>query len=509
MANFWKRTCVLFAAGVLMLVASAQSVGAAGPFDKINHFIIIYQENQTFDGLYGKFPGANGLDSPGGKIAQVDKDGKAYATLPPVVNSWEKDAPVKSFPPNLPNAPFMIDQYVPNNQIIPSPIHRFYEYILQINGGKMDKYVAWSDDGAMAMGYNDTTKLPLYPYARGYALADNYFTAAFGGSMLNHFWLICACTPQWADAPAKFIAHPQYDASGKLTDPGETMSNGGGDGDVTPDGFLVNDVDPRYNPHHANVPPEELAPPQDALTIGDRLSEKNIPWAWYAQGWNDALAGKPDKLFIFEHQPFVYFRQFGDGTAAKVEHLRDENDFRAALENGTLPAVSFIKPMGEVDEHSGYTSIAPSEQHAVDLIKAVQASPYWKDSAIIVTYDDFGGFYDHVAPPTVDRWGPGGRVPAIIISPYAKKGFVDHTLYDTTSLMKTIEARWGLAPLATRDAAAADLSNAFDFEQTPSTPTLPATGGNLDGDWNGWLLFAIGAMLVLCGIVLLSQRKVA
>jgi len=101
-----------------------------------------------------------------------------------------------------------------------------------------------------------------------------------------------------------------------------------------------------------------------------------------------------------------------------------------------------------------------------DLVQAVQQSPAWADTAIIITYDENGGFWDHVAPPQGDRWGPGTRVPAIIISPYAKKGFVDHTQYDTTSILKFIETRWGLAPLSARDAAANDLINAFDFAQS-------------------------------------------
>jgi acid phosphatase len=101
-------------------------------------------------------------------------------------------------------------------------------------------------------------------------------------------------------------------------------------------------------------------------------------------------------------------------------------------------------------------------------VKAVQQSPYWADTAIIITYDENGGFWDHFAPPKGDRWGPGTRVPAIIISPYAKKGYVDHTQYDTSSILKLIETRWGLAPLGPRDAAPNGLTNAFDFAQSPA-----------------------------------------
>jgi acid phosphatase len=128
-----------------------------------------------------------------------------------------------------------------------------------------------------------------------------------------------------------------------------------------------------------------------------------------------------------------------------------------------LPAVSFIKPLGIYDEHAGYSTVEAAESHAVELIEAVKASPFWERSAIVVTYDDFGGWYDHVAPPPIDRWGPGGRVPAIIVSPWARKSHVDSTPYDHTSILKFIEWRWGLAPVSTRDALAWNLLTAFDF----------------------------------------------
>ena len=135
----------------------------------------------------------------------------------------------------------------------------------------------------------------------------------------------------------------------------------------------------------------------------------------------------------------------------------------ADIAAGTLPAVTFFKPIGEQNEHPGYADVVSGDSHAAAIIQAIQGSPLWKDSVIIVTYDENGGLWDHVAPPVVDKWGPGSRIPTLIISPFAKKGFVDHTVYDTTSILKLIETRYGLVPLGTRDAAAADLGNAFSF----------------------------------------------
>ena len=137
----------------------------------------------------------------------------------------------------------------------------------------------------------------------------------------------------------------------------------------------------------------------------------------------------------------------------------------AALRSGGLPSVSFVKPSGIDNEHPGYTDLVTGERHTLDLINAIRSGPQWSHTAIIITYDENGGLWDHVAPPVVDRWGPGSRVPTIVISPYAKRGYVDHRRYDTTSILALIEKRWGLSPLSDRDAAADPLSGAFDFSQ--------------------------------------------
>ena len=206
---------------------------------------------------------------------------------------------------------------------------------------------------------------------------------------------------------------------------------------------------------------KNLLPLQNMPTIGDRLNEKNIDWAWYAGGWNEAEAGKADKSFIYHHQPFVYFSNYSIETEQRKKNLKDEDDFTAAIASSTLPAVSFYKPSGEFDLHPGYTDVKSSEDHVFALIKQIENSKIWQDSLIIVTFDDAGGFFDHVAPPKIDRFGPGSRVPTIIISPYAKSGFIDHNLYDTTSILKLIETKFALEPLGSRDAGSGDLLNAL------------------------------------------------
>ena len=148
-----------------------------------------------------------------------------------------------------------------------------------------------------------------------------------------------------------------------------------------------------------------------------------------------------------------------------ADRVADESDFITGVKDGTLPAVSFVKPLGEKNEHPGYTDVAQSEAWLHDTVTMIQASPVWKDCAIIITYDENGGEYDHVAPPVIDQWGPGTRVPTIVISPFARRGFVDHTQMDTTSILALIEYQYGLKPLASRDAGASNMLTSFDFKQ--------------------------------------------
>jgi phospholipase C len=453
------RVAPLAAAGIQLLAACAANPPAAtGPagaqrdsgsrdsvpgLDRLQHVVVIYLENHSFDNLYGEFPGAAGLASAATRAAQVDESSRPYTTLP--------RPPGTAFPATLPNAPFSIEQYVPADRNTPDLIHRFYQEQLQIDGGKMDRFAVVSDAKGLVMGFYHTAALPLAREAAQYTLCDNFFHAAFGGSFLNHIWLVAARSPVFPDAPDTMVA--RLDQGGHLLR----------DEAVTPDGYVVNTAFTVNSPHPPSIPRDRLLPSQTFATIGDRLSAKGITWSWYSGGWNDALTGHPAPLFQFHHQPFAYFANYADGRPARAEHLKDEAEFFAAARAGALPAVSFVKPLGEVNEHPGYSNVLSGERHALDLIQAVRSGPAWARTAIIVTYDENGGFWDHVPPPVTDRWGPGTRVPTLIISPFARRGYVDHTLYDTTSILAFLERRWQLESLTDRDAHANDLTNAFDF----------------------------------------------
>jgi len=430
----------------------AAEAGVASGLQKINHVVVIILENWSFDSLYAEFKGAEGL--AGALLAAPQMDpatGQPYATLPQTESHM---------PAGLPNAPFALDPYLGVDKDTSIDLTtKFYQEQQQIHGGKMDLFVGVSAAKGLTMGYFHTADLPLAGEAQKYTLCDHFFHGIFGGSLQNHIFLISAGVAQFPNAPASLRA--------VLDSNGVPVKNDAGapqDGPLTPDGYLVGTLFSVNTPHPANAPVANLVPSQTMPTIGDSLSAKSVDWAWYAGGWNDALSGTDaGQLFQYNHQPFVYFATYADGTPGRAAHLKDETGFVAAAKAGTLPPVSFIKPAGIDNEHPNYTDVLTGEVHAEDLINAVRNGPNWQDTAIIVTYDEFGGFWDHVAPPSGDRWGPGTRIPTIVISPFAKQGFVDHTVYDTTSITALIEHRWGLAALGTRDATAADLTNAFSF----------------------------------------------
>jgi len=409
-------------------------VGAAPPID---HIVVIFLENRSFDSLYGLFPGADGLAQAGAAPPQVDEAGEPYAKLPPFNGPPINPAAPPVEIPALPNAPFDLAPYAPVDRPINASIemvNNFYQEQMAIDGGKMDRFVVQS--GSPTMGYYDGSQLPMWQFAQQYTLADHFFHAAFGGTGINHFWLACACTAVWPDAPADLVA--QIAPDGTLIK----------DGLVSPDGYLVNNL----GPAHASELPLQTMP-----HIGDRLDGAGVSWAWYTRGWNSGNHTP-------NYPPFTYFADMAPGTPGESLHLKDEIDFVDALQSGTLPSVAFLKPGSTAHPVNG-GGLLPDDQWVADLVQAIQASPYWSRSAIIVTYDEGHSFWDHVAPPVVDRWGPGRRVPAIIISPYAKRGFVDDTEYDTTSILRFIEWRWNLPPLTSRDANANNLLNAFDFTQ--------------------------------------------
>jgi acid phosphatase len=515
---------------------------------KIDTIVIIYAENRAFDNLYGNFPGAHGLseivDRDGrplpAYIPQIDRNGSVLPALPPtwggVTAPGITPVVTEAQSTGLSNAPFSIERAftaqsnvtLSTSTVTRDLVHRFFEHQMQIDGGRNDGYAAWSDAGGLVMGHYDSGQSALYGLAKEFVLADNFFQGAFGGSFLNHQYLICACAPEYPNAdtaPAKpSIAILDKDAAGqylpRLKQSGDAKLSAldaapkfAKSGNITPanyfgDGkfYAVNTMQPAYQPSgnkpaaadadylYADPNSATTLPPQTQATIGDALDAKHVNWIWYSGSWDAALTdgrrsplksreviyapatpgGNPD--FQPHHQPFNYYERFDPAAHAdqRAAHLKDYSALLADAAAGRLPAVAFYKPQGNLNQHAGYASVAEGDAHIAGLVATLRASPQWQHMVIVITYDEFGGAWDHVAPPQGDRLGPGTRIPALIVSPFAKRGTVDHTQYDTDSILRLITRRFDLDVLpgiAARDEALVahgaprmgDLTNALDL----------------------------------------------
>ena len=469
----------------------------------IHHVVVLYAENRSFNNLFVDFPGlVQPLSSvPAPATRQRDRDGSLLAALPPIWGGMVPQSQVVDHRTykldehaitGLPNQPFALRTVdgapLPHGVVTRDLVHRFYENQMQINGGRNDGFVAWGNTGAMTMGHyaDGAFNLRLWQLARQYTLCDNFFMGAFGGSFLNHQYLVAAQPPYYPDADTgnarlHIAVLEGADPTGirrKLADDSPRSAMQGpakpsSADTLTPDFWVVNTMGPAYapafnpDPHNvllADPSSHNTLPAQTHMTIGDALSAADVDWAWYAGGWQLALDGKgdsdPDTFpsvpnFQPHHQPFNYFRQFAPGTAARRQHLRDggfgetarSNHFLAAIESGSLPPVTFYKPQGNLNMHAGYSDVNAGDRHLARVVDALQKSPQWAHMLVVITVDENGGWWDHVAPPKGDRWGPGTRIPTLIISPFARKGFVDHTIYDTGSILRFITRRFALQKL--------------------------------------------------------------
>jgi phospholipase C len=516
----------------LEAVSDRHEDGQAG-LQQIHHFVVIYQENWSFDALYGSFPGANGIaNASATSLSQIDRLGGApYTSQLGQPFDLSVKGPALTTPPQPINnnvSPSVIDSRFPagldtlhpydlGNVLSPADktgdiVHRFFQEQSQINHGAQNGYLTWSDNPGLDMSYFNATNLPEGQLAQQYTMDDNFFHAAFGGSFLNHQFLVSAAAPVYPNAPSSLQA--TVDANGQLVlNPNGTIKH---DGNVTAAGSAsFGDPGQTYNNTYAintifspNLVPDFFGPvtPSNAFkllpsindsnpnspnyqpNIGDSLDKADISWKWYSGGWDNALAASPsnpsnhnavpspdpaDPNFQWHHQPLAYYDNFapwlpnGQRNPLSAAHLQDETNFFSDLSNGDLPAVSFIKPIGENNEHPGYADVLQGQQHVADIVHAIQNSPDWAHTAIIITYDENGGRWDHVSPPDANGiWGDGTRVPAIVISPFARQGYVDHEQHDTLSILKTIDQRFGLAPL--NDLVARASSLADDFVAPPN-----------------------------------------
>lgn len=573
---------------------------AAAKLANINNFVIIYLENRSFDELYGTFPGANGLSnaSAGTQISMPNSTqaqalaatenftlpagGVALAGVNPINNSNGAgnsnngtDAAPKvayadpNFSASVANGYFFYGNagdgatlstatatgakgaYNAYTDVTGDLVHRFYEEQVQIDGGKMDRFIAGThaspDAGGLVMGLYakdvaSTTK--MWSLASQFSLLDNFYHSAFGGSFLNHAFLVCGCAFT-TDSNAT-VAPAQLDSNGMPLLPsiaanpqtgGTATAPASLDTAVSADGkYWINTSHSIYLRTVNDTNNGSLVQPQTQPHIGDRLGAAGATWKWYSQWYkraaaesaaviaNSTLSGSkwtvngaatltdpayhypvmiggvaytdpqyapwgtitlktfdgymgagasginpditdPTKFtqalnFQWHHNPFAFFQDVAIGSAAQQTHLQDRDDFLTDIANNTLPNVAYYKPGWLLNQHHGYSNVANGDNEVNTIVTALQTTNSWKagQMMIIITYDENGGTWDHAAPPKRDAWGPGTRVPAIVISPAVKTGYVDHTQYDTGSILRTLETRWGLPPLNSSDAGVTPLT---------------------------------------------------
>jgi phospholipase C len=396
-----RRVPFVLSVLVIILLFSSTNVQAGAtrqdntPNTPIEHFVVLMQENHTFDNYFGTYPGADGI--PEGTCMPVDPFDAANTECV---------------------EPFHIGDR-PSEDLD----HSLKTFKLQHNEGQMNGFVyalnQRNQNGALAMAYYDDRELPYYwNLADEYVLFDKFFTSDHGGSFANHI--------HWVAAQQ-------------------------GGSRVSPDGY------------------------PDLVTIFDRLEERGISWKFYVQNYDPTINYRTAHQVVGNRAsqviwvPLLNIPRFLDDPKLS-SHIVDLNEYYQDLENGTLPAVAYIVPSGASEHPPG--SVRSGQKFVKAVIQALMRSSAWDSSAFLLVYDDWGGWYDHVPPPQIDEFGYGMRVPAILVGPYAKRGHIDSTVLDFTSILKFIEDNWNIEPLTERDAKANSLVSAFDFSMSPREPVF-------------------------------------
>jgi phospholipase C len=429
----------------------------------LQHIIFFIQENHSFDNYFGTFPGANGFPQ---NLVVPDNPrnlGLGYArpfhlsSSTPVLIWGDELPPGIGEPSQLPDhsgLSMIAASPDPDDNPLPVPFHFSNESaddccdnghqiaLTDYDNGLMDGFIL-GEQSNLTMGYYDRTNIPYYwNYAGNYTLDDNFFSSEIGPSLPNHLYIASG-----ANGPVNFTA--------------PWVANGGIVENTPTDAELLNET-------------------YSWETLAQELSAKSISWTWYTGDVDPSSPNIWDVLPVFN-----YFKQ---NPTQLTAHVKGTSYFLSDLQSGNLSAVSwFIPPWAPPSPPFPFstcgTAVSEHPPERVDcgmdyvsyLVNQVMQSPYWASTAIIITWDDFGGFYDHVPPPQVDQFGLGFRVPTIVISPWAKPHYIDHTRYEFASLLRLVEDTFNLPTLSTiqtdRDGTANDMNSSFDFTQTP-LPTL-------------------------------------
>ncbi|WP_436663630.1 phospholipase C [Alicyclobacillus acidoterrestris] len=508
LASFAVAGSLLAAGGVTAFASSSKSstpaqkpsaqsspkvVTGASTTTPIQHVVVIFDENVSFDHYFGTYPvAANPAGEPKFKAAANT----------PSVNGLSGALLTNN--PNGANP-----QRLDRSQAETADMDHGYTHEQEaMDGGLMDQFVKYGGSGSdVVMDYYDgNTVTGLWNYAQHYALNDNSFGTTFGPSSPGAINLVAGST------------HGAVAYSANVDQNGQPI-----DGDVLAgkvgNGTLYSDVDPYYDKTSSG---NTVA--MTGKNVGDLLNAKNVTWGWFEGGFRNSseqhtnVGNDTSTDYIPHHEPFQYYKSTANpehlppssakmiGKTDQANHQYDLTDFWTAADAGNLPAVSFLKAPGYEDGHAGYSDPLDEQTFLTNTINQLEQLPTWKSTAIIIAYDDSDGWYDHVMPPVVnqsndpnadaldgqgnagtpkpgaylDRAGYGPRLPLLVISPYAKQNYVDNTLTDQSSILKFIEDNWKLGTIGDQsmDAVAGSLDNMFNFSK-PTASTLflnPSTG---------------------------------
>jgi phospholipase C len=376
----------------------------------IKRVVYIIKENRTFDHMFGRLPGTRSVT--------VGLDRGVERPLTPATRG-----------------------------AIRADIKHCYECSIEAwNGGKMDGF----NQSAAADRDAYTQFLPeqLGNYLRWvdrYVLLDNFFTSAHGPSFPNHLFALAATSGGAYENPIQDARQltRRYRRTGLFKAWGcDSLSDA-----------FVNVRDPSGNE-------DRVFPCFDLETAGDLLERKGIPWAYYsATPYQDGYIWNACSAIAHLRRNPERWRRRCFPVDDLVRHIREDR----------LPPVTWVTPRFEVSEHPEY-SFCWGEHWTTQVLNALMERPSWRETAVFLTWDDYGGFYDHVPPPQVDVYGFGIRAPMLVLSPYAKQGHVSHELAEFSSVVRFIEDNWDLPQLAERDRMATPLFDSFDFDQRPRSP---------------------------------------
>ncbi|MDP9154845.1 MAG: alkaline phosphatase family protein [Pseudomonadota bacterium] len=368
-------------------------------------------------------------------------------------------------------------------------------------------------EGSTALGYYNvnTGDMPYFTeLARQYTISDNYHQPVMGGTGANSIMIGTADALYYTDGdgnattpPANQIENPHplagtdnwYTQDGYS---GGTYSNCSdpkqpGVGSIRhylgtlpyhPDPncaantyYLLNNYNPGYNGDGSvNTSSAFTIPPSPVRTIADSLLAKNVSWKYYGEGWKTFISNPSTSVYCNICNPFLYETAIMSNPALVAAHLQDTTDLYSDITAGTLPAVSFVKPGGLLDGHPESSKFGLYEGFVHKLVDAVQANPaLWASTAILITTDEGGGYYDSGYIQPVDFFGDGPRIPLIVVSPYSRGGRVIHEYADHASIVKFIDRNWSLAPITQRSRD--NLPNPVQLRGNPYVPTnAPAIG---------------------------------